>query len=109
MITENVLTYGIHPAEVVGFLIFLWASFLFISLRKHVIRTKFAGGDYYVFWVAGMVFFCIQQFLDVLDNLPGLRFLNDLQHFTFLIGTILFTYGIFKSYKKYGVRRNDVR
>jgi|GEM_PF-5521780 len=101
MTSENILIQGIHPAEVVSFLIFLWASFLFISVRKQMIKTKFAGGDYYIFWVAGMVFFCIQQFFDVLDNLPGLRFFNYLEHITFLIGAILFTYGIFKSYKKY--------
>jgi cytosine/uracil/thiamine/allantoin permease len=109
MITENILTYGIHPGEVVCFLIFLWASSLFISVRKHMIKIKFVGGDYYIFWVAGMVFFCIQQFLDVLDNLKGLRFLNYIEHITFLLGAVLFTYGIYKSYRKYGVERKDLK
>lgn len=100
MFTENILTHGIHPSEIVILLIFLWGLLLFNSLRRDIVKKSYFGGDY-LLWVVGITFLLLQQFFDMLDNVPGFRFFNYLEHATFLIGSIMITYSIHKSYKIY--------
>ncbi|MDI6903202.1 MAG: hypothetical protein QMC77_05640 [Methanocellales archaeon] len=38
---------------------------------------------------------------DVLDNIPGWRILDACEHVAFLIGTIVFAFGLFIIYKRY--------
>jgi len=99
-----VLPIGLHPEEIVATIIFAWAVLLFIEVRIQKIKTsKGTKDNYYLFWLVGLVLWVASTFLDVLDNIPGLRMLDSCEHIIFLIGTASFTLGIYTFYRKYGV------
>jgi len=98
---EEAIIYGVQPAELVPLLIFLWGAYIFFSIRKDVVKKALSADDYYIFWVAGLFVLCIHQLFRVLDDIPGLEFFYFIRPFAFLLGSALFTYGLFKSYRKY--------
>ncbi|MBN2014306.1 MAG: hypothetical protein JW778_03920 [Candidatus Altiarchaeota archaeon] len=98
MFTENILTYGIHPSEIVIFIIFLWGAYLFASISRDTAKSFFGEG--YMFWVLGVTLICLQQFFDMFDNVPGFRFFNYLEHAAFLLGSAMITYSIYKCYNR---------
>lgn len=95
------IIYGIRPSELVGLAIFLFGCYLFYSIREKVVNKAFSADDYYIFWIFGLLFLCLHQILSVLDDIPRLELSSELRPFAFLFGSALFSYGVFKSYKKY--------
>lgn len=101
MFGEETIIYGVQPAELVPLLIFLWGAYIFWSIRGEVVKKALSSDDYYIFWIAGLLFLCIHQLFRVLDDVPGLEFFDFVRPFIFLLGTAAFSYGLFKSYMKY--------
>jgi hypothetical protein len=101
MFGEEAIIYGIQLAELVPLLIFLWGAYIFLSIRGEVVKKALSADDYYIFWIIGLLFFCIHQLFRVLADVPGLEILNSTRQFAFLLGSMLFAYGLFKSYMKY--------
>jgi len=77
-----VLPEGIHPAEIVSALIGIE--------DKH-----------YGFWLMALILWTLATLFAVSDNIPGWRILDACEHVAFLIGTIVFAFGLFIIYKRY--------
>ncbi|MCK4589863.1 MAG: hypothetical protein KAT77_05435 [Nanoarchaeota archaeon] len=99
---EYILQTALNPEEIIIFLIFAWAAILFIKVRQLKIKQlKIMGSSYYDLWLAGIILWTLSTACDTIDNLQGMRIFNSLEHIAFFIGSILFTLGLFYSYKKY--------
>ena len=98
---EETILYGIDAAEGVALAIFLWGAYVFFSIRGEVVKKALSADDYYIFWISGLLFLCLHQLLRVLDGVPGLDLLDAVRPLAFLAGSSLFSFGLFKSYRKY--------
>ncbi len=96
MIKVSVLTPGLHPAEIVSFLIFLWTIILFSGLIKQKAEDR---GKRHTLYLIGLLLFTYATFFDIFDNLPGLRFLDYVEHISFMAGSIFFTLGVYRTFK----------
>ncbi|MDI6903820.1 MAG: hypothetical protein QMC77_08825 [Methanocellales archaeon] len=91
--------FGMHPAEIVFTLLFVWATLLFYAVMRQK-AERGAMQPKYVFFLVGLILWTFAALLDVLDSLPvsGIRILDVCEHFVFLIGAIFFVIAVRKNH-----------